>query len=123
MEKETKKRILIVDDEEGVRESLKLILGEKYDLALAADGNECLKSLKSEPNIALVLMDIKMPRVNGLEVLRQIKSLNPQMKVIIVTGYRSVETAQEAIKMGAGDYVIKPFSSKDILGAVAKYLP
>ena len=103
-----KKKILIVDDEEGVRESLKLILEEKYDLTLASDGNECLKSLKANPQIELVLMDIKMPRMNGLEVLRQIKSLNPQMNVVIVTGYRSVETAQEAIKMGAGDYIIKP---------------
>lgn len=118
-----KKKILIVDDEEGVRESLKLILEEKYDLTLATNGSECLKSLKADPQIELVLMDIKMPRMNGLETLRQIKSLNPQMKVIIVTGYRSVETAQEAIKMGAGDYVIKPFASKDIIEAVAKYLP
>jgi DNA-binding NtrC family response regulator len=120
---EKKKKILVCDDEEGVRESMKLILEDKYDLALATDGNECLNSLKSDPDIALVLMDIKMPRMNGLEVLKKIKVQNPQMNVIIVTGYRSVETAQEAIKVGAGDYVIKPFASKDILEAVAKYLP
>jgi len=117
-----KSKILICDDELGVRESLKLILEEKYDLTEACDGAECLKVLKDNPQIAAVLIDIKMPRINGLEVLKQIKSANPKVKVIVVTGYRSVETAQEAINRGASDYVIKPFAGKDILDAVEKAL-
>ena len=117
-----KPKVLIVDDEIGVRESLKLILGEKYDLTEACDGAECLKRLKENPQIDLVLIDIKMPKANGLDVLRQIKTVNPEMKIIVVTGYRSVDTAQEAINRGASDYVVKPFASKDILEAVEKAL-
>lgn len=115
-------KILICDDELGVRESLKLILEEKYDISTVEDGNECLKQVLTDSQIEAVLIDIKMPRINGLEVLKQIKSANPKVKVIVVTGYRLVETAQEAIKCGASDYIIKPFAGKDILMAVEKAL-
>lgn len=118
----SKCKILICDDELGVRESLKLILEEKYDVAMVEDGNECLKQVLANAQIEAVLIDIKMPRINGLEVLKQIKTANPKVKVIVVTGYRCVETAEEAIRLGASDYVIKPFASKDILDAVAKAL-
>ena len=117
-----KKRILIVDDEEGIRESLKLILGEKYELLLATSSKECLSYIKNENDINLVLLDIKMPKVDGLEILKQLKEINPDIKVIMVTGYKSVETATEAIKAGASDYIVKPFNSSDILEAVDKNL-
>lgn len=109
-----KKKILICDDEEGIRESLKLILEDNYDLDFAVTGNEALVKVKSDsPDI--VILDIKMPKMNGLETLKEIKKISPNTKVIIASGYKSVETAQEAIKIGASDYIIKPFESKEIL--------
>ena len=113
------KKILICDDEEGIRESLKLILGDHYDLILTEDGNQCLEVLGNSDDIGLVFMDIKMPQVNGLETLKTIKEKHADVKVIIITGYKSVETATEAVKLGASGYIVKPFKSEEIL-AVAK---
>ena len=116
---DTKKRILICDDEEGIRESLKLILGEKYDLVFTCSGKECLERLAKQKDIDLVLMDIKMPKQNGLEVTKDIKRIYPNTKVIIVTGYASAEIAQEATSLGADAYITKPFESKDIIKKIS----
>ena len=96
--------ILICDDEEGIRESFKLILEDQYDLKFAHNGVDALEQLKSI-NPKAMLLDIKMPKVHGMEILKQIKKSNPSLPVIIVTGYQSVEMAQEAIKNGASDYI------------------
>lgn len=108
----SKKNILICDDEEGIRESLKLILEDKYELTFANDGNECLTHLKQKPDIDLILLDIKMPQRNGLDILKQIKKINPASRVVIISGYSSVETATEAAHLGANDYITKPFEKK-----------
>ena len=113
----TKKRILICDDEEGVRESLKLILEDDYDLSFAATGDEAIKKIKKH-SIDLAMLDIKMPKLSGIEALQELKKTSPKTKVIIVSGYKSVETASEAIKRGASDYIVKPFDSKNILEKV-----
>ncbi len=118
----TTKKILIVDDEEGIRESLKLILGDHYDLTLTDNGEQCLQCLENDETIGLVLLDIKMPKVNGLDVLKGIKQKHPDLNVIIVTGYKSVETASEATSLGASGYIIKPFKSDEILKSVEKNL-
>lgn len=115
-------KILIVDDEEGVRESLKLILSDHYNLILTEDGAQALDCLKNAPDIGLVLMDIKMPKLSGLEVLKEIKTIRADVKVVMITGYKSVETAEEAIRLGACDYIIKPFKSEEILKAVKSIL-
>src|SRR5262245_16633745 len=112
------KKILIVDDEEGIRESLKLILSDHYELILTDSGEQALECLKNDKGIDVVLLDIKMPRVNGLEVLPKIKQSYPDKRVIIVTGYKSVETASEAAKLGVDGYIVKPFKNQEILKAV-----
>jgi len=117
-----KKTILICHNELGIRESLRLILEEKYDLKLAKDGNDCLKELLVDSQIEAVIMATKLPRMNCLAVLKQIKTANPEAKVIVVTNYRHVEAAEEAIRRGARDCIIEPFSSKDVLETVAKTL-
>ena len=118
---DTSKRILVVDDEEGLRESFKLILSDFYALTFASNGVEALDKLRADtPN--LVLLDIKMPRLNGLDLLKQIKKSHPKLPVIVVTGYQSVEMAQEALRNGAADYIPKPFESKQILKSVANAL-
>jgi two-component system response regulator AtoC len=114
------KKILIVDDEEGVRESLKLILGDQYNLILTEDGSQALECLKNAPDIGLVLMDIKMPKMNGLEVLERMKELRPDLKVIMITGYKSTETVTEAVRLGACGYIVKPFKAEEIAKTVKK---
>ena len=116
------KKILIVDDEEGIRESLKLILSDFYELILTQDGAQCLDCLEKSKDIKLVLMDIKMPKTNGLDILKQIKEKFPKLNVIIVTGYKSVETAEAAVRFGASGYIVKPFRSEEILATVKSAL-
>lgn len=117
----SKKRILICEDEEGIRESLNLILGEEYKLAFATNGNEALRYLeKDEPD--LMIMDIKMPRKDGLETLKELRKKKPKLKVIMITGYRSVETAAEASKYGIFEYLTKPFESSVVKETVRKAL-
>src|SRR3989338_9718110 len=113
-------KVLVVDDEEGIRESLKLILGDHYDIILTDSGEQALRLVEGDPAIALVLMDIKMPKVDGLDVLKEMKSKRPGLKVIMVTGYKAVETAGEAARLGAVGYIVKPFKSNEILSTVQK---
>ena len=112
-----RKRILICDDEEGVRESLKLILEDNYDLAFATNGSEAIEKVKSE-SFDLAILDIKMPKMSGIEALKELKKVSPNIKAIIASGYQSVEAANEAIKHGAGDYMVKPFDSEEVLNKV-----
>ncbi len=116
------KKILMVEDEEGVRESLKLILNDHYNLIVAHDGEQCMEILKYAKDVGLVLMDIKMPKMNGLELLKEVKSQYPHLKVIMITGYKSAETANEAIRLGAVGYIVKPFKAEEILKAVGKLM-
>lgn len=112
---------MIVDDEEGVRESLKLILGDHYDLLVCENGGAALELLKTaHTEVGVIMMDIKMPKKSGLETLQDIHARYPALKVIIVTGYKSVETAQEAVRLGASGYIVKPFKGDEILATVGK---
>ena len=122
MTAENVKKILICDDEEGIREALKLILGDDYPVILADSGAQCLDCLKNDPTIALALLDIKMPKRNGMDTLKEIKHQFPKVKIIMVTGYRSVETASECARLGAVGYIVKPFDSQDIKDDVKRIL-
>jgi len=114
-----KKKILICDDELGVRESLNLILEDAYYLDFASTGNEAIEKVKSNTFDGL-LLDIKMPEKDGLETLDEIRKISPDIKVIIVTGYQSVETASKAVKLGAIDYITKPFESDEVKEKVSR---
>ncbi len=114
-----KKKILICDDEENIRKSLKLILSDKYDTAVAENGEEAIRKIHADPDIKVVLLDIKMPGKNGLDVLKEIKSYK-KISIVIVTGYQSVETAAEFVKAGAAHYITKPFESEDVLETIEK---
>jgi DNA-binding NtrC family response regulator len=115
-------QILICDDEEGIRESLKLVLGDHYPLIAVDSGEMALKVLATAKDIKVALLDIKMPKVNGLDLLQDIKKKFPRVKIIMVTGYKSVETAAEATRLGASGYVVKPFKSQEILETVERNL-
>lgn len=110
-------RILIADDEEGIRESLSLILGKDYDVAFAVDGQEALAKLTAD-RFDLVLLDIKMPKLDGLDVMRQLKAQGITAPILMLTAYQSIELAKEAVKLGALDYLPKPFERDHIVEAV-----
>lgn len=115
------KRVLICDDEEGVRESLRLVLSEEnlYDLDFCNSASEAMGIIKkSPPNILLI--DIKMPRLDGIKALQQIKAIDKALPIIMVTGYDSMEMAKEALDKGASDYIVKPFDSDRIKKAVKR---
>ncbi len=107
-------RILIVDDEDNVRKMLRAVLGrEGYRVELAEDGPKALAAFKAKvPDI--VLMDIRMPGLNGLEVLKQMRALRTDATIILMTAFASVETAVEALRQGAFDYIIKPFDLDEV---------
>jgi len=116
----SKGRILVVDDEDIVRTSCSRTLSpEGYEIRLAKNGVEGLK-MASEERFDLVLTDLKMPDMDGIEVLRIIKEKWPETAVIIVTGYQTVDTAVKAIKLGAYDYIEKPSTPDALLSAVAE---
>jgi DNA-binding NtrC family response regulator len=110
--------ILIVDDEFGVRESLKMILKPIYHVHTAANGEEALQCIQKE-KIDLVTLDLKMPGLSGMEVLREIKKNYPDIETIIITAYGSGESAMEAIRSGA-EFITKPFNVPDILMSLNK---
>ena len=107
-------RILIVDDETIVRESLGSWFREEgYSVDVAASAREALEKL-SQQAWDIFLLDIRMPGMNGLELQRKIREAHPDSTIIIMTAYASVETAVEAMKQGAYDYIVKPFDPDDL---------
>jgi putative two-component system response regulator len=115
----SKGAVLVVDDEIGPRESLRMILNPLYEVHTASDGQEALR-LIGEKNYDVVTLDLRMPGLSGIEVLKEIKKLRPDTEVIIITGYGSLENASEAIRLGTGDFISKPFNVADIISTVAK---
>jgi len=114
MESKPKARILIVDDELIVRKSLASWFQEEgYSVDVAESGKQTLEKLV-ENDWDIFLLDIKMPGMDGLELQRRIKEIHPEASVIIMTAYASVETAVEAMKQGAYDYIVKPFEPDDL---------
>lgn len=121
-EKSRPARILVVDDEESIRDLLRLVLtGEGYSVVTANDGEEAIEHLEAQ-RFDLVITDLVMPRVNGVEVLRAAKRIDSNFPVIVITGYPSVETVTELVRLGAGDYLTKPFNIDVVLVTVAKLL-
>ena len=118
-----KKQILICDDQVNVRESYKLILEEDYELVFAENGQYALLWLGEGNKPDLVIMDIKMPKMDGLTTLKELKKLQPELPVLIVTGYDCVETAASALQSGAFDYLVKPFEPDQIKKIVAMTVP
>jgi nitrogen regulation protein NR(I) len=113
--------VLIVDDDKSIRYSLKRMMEGSYEVLTAQNGEEALDQIKKDPP-DLVVMDIKMPGRNGIEVLKEMKSIDPKSLVILMTAYGTTETAIEAMKHGAFDYILKPFSIPQMKGLIEKAL-
>jgi DNA-binding NtrC family response regulator len=114
-----KGRILLVDDEEIVLRSCQRILGGEYDVDVAHDGLEALAKVNAS-DYDVVVLDIKMPKLDGIEVLRRVKEARPDVDIIMVTGLHEISTAVKAMKLGALDYLPKPFEPDQLEMAVAR---
>jgi DNA-binding response OmpR family regulator len=114
--------VLIVEDERYIRVTLAFAL-EKLNVALdtAADGEEALQKLAARP-YTVMLLDLRMPGIDGMEVLRRVPEIRPGLKVIIITAYGSVEAAVEAMKLGAVDFLQKPFDPDEVRELVSSLL-
>ncbi|SRR3990172_3302946 len=109
------KKILVIDDEPIVRTScIRSLSPEGYEVKSASSGKEALELLENEP-FNLVLLDLKMPDMDGIEVLKKIKDTWPDTKVVMITGYSTVETAVKTLKLGAFSYLEKPFTPDTLL--------
>jgi DNA-binding NtrC family response regulator len=115
------RRILIVDDEEGARDSLEIILEDHYDVEAVKDGVSALSRIQEKP-FDVVLLDVNMPEVGGLEVLKRIKDHDDAIAVIMVSGADRAREATESLKSGAFDYITKPYEPEEILDAIEKVI-
>ena len=114
-------RILVVEDDAAMREScVKLFRIEGYDVAEASSGTEALDQIKQRRHTDIVLTDLKIPGMDGLALLKEIKLLDPGIEVVLMTGYSSVKSAVEAMKHGAADYITKPFDTNELLMTISK---
>ncbi|GBE05833.1 MAG TPA: response regulator [Nitrospirae bacterium] len=117
-----KPKILVIDDEQTVRQLLKQTLeAKKYDVETAEDGKIAIEKIKSN-FFNLLITDLRMPKVGGVDVVKEVKKVNPYTEAIVLTGYPSISTAVEAIKTGASDYLCKPFDMSEMLATVDRCL-
>ena len=112
-----KANILIVDDEEVVRHSqLRILANVKCNAAVAWNGIEALQAMEQHP-FDVVLLDLRMPGPDGMWVLKTIKERWPESEVVIITGYPTIESAKEAVRLGAHNYIAKPVGPDDVIKA------
>lgn len=114
------KKILVVDDEINVCKSIKqAIIHENYDIDTALSGEEALEK-DAEKSYDLIITDLMMPGISGLDLLKALKSRRPDIMVIMVTGYPTIKTAVESIRVGAFDYIPKPFTPNELRSLVSR---
>ena len=116
---ETRKTILIVEDEDGPRAALSMILNPIYDIHAASDGTDALEVIRKQ-NIDLVTLDLKMPGLSGIDVLKEIKKVKPDVEVVIITAEGSLANANLAIQYGASDFISKPFHVAEVITTIRK---
>ena len=114
--------ILIVDDEQSYRQLLSLVFeSDGHTVRTAMNGRQALESLQAEP-ADVIISDVKMPDIDGIEMLRAIRETLPDLGVVLMTAFASVETAREAFKLGADDFIQKPFDVEELKLIVKKTL-
>jgi len=113
--------ILVVDDEHGIRESLRILLEDDYNVLLCAGGKEAV-DVFMETSVDLILLDIRLPDINGVDLLVKLKEINPTTEIIIITAVRELQTAIKAVRLGAYEYVVRPFVIEDVLTLITRAL-
>lgn len=116
-----KAAVLVVDDEFGVRESFKMVLKDTYTVLLAATGKEAIELLTNNP-VDLILLDILLPDIDGLNLLEKLKTIDPNTEIVMVTAVREIQSAVKAIKLGAYEYIIKPFVVEEVVNIINRAL-
>lgn len=115
-----KSNVLVVDDEEVVCLSYsRALAGAQYSVEAAHDGSEALEMMR-ERSFDVVMLDLRMPGLDGMSVLKLIKEKWPESEVVIITGYPSIETAKEAVRLGAYNYLAKPVGPDDVINAASR---
>jgi DNA-binding NtrC family response regulator len=114
-------RALVIDDDQIVLDSVVKILKEEYEVEVTLRGKDGLQKAMRDP-YDIVLTDIRMPDIGGMRVLRDVKRVKPSLPVVMITGYASVKSAIQAMKLGASDYIEKPFTPEQLSLAVASSL-
>lgn len=115
-----KTRILVVDDERAIRDLLSDAISHAgYDVLSASNGKEALSLIEQE-NIQIAICDIKMPGMDGIDLLKKIRDISPETIVLMITAYASVETAVDALRYGAFDYILKPFIEEDVFAKILR---
>src|SRR5919199_1894076 len=112
-------RILIIDDEMGPRESLRMLLKPSYQVHTAENVEAGIRLLEDKRPDTIV-MDIRMPGTSGIDGLRRIREIDPHLSVIMLTGFGALETAQEALRLGANDYINKPFDAVQMREVISR---
>ena len=112
-------QILIIDDHDSMREGLELLLRRKGNRTLAAESGARGLQLLEEQGADVVITDLKMAHMDGIEVLRAIREKHPEVEVLVMTAYGTIEKAVEAMKLGAADFLTKPFSSEEFAALFA----
>ncbi|MBW1998558.1 MAG: sigma-54-dependent Fis family transcriptional regulator [Deltaproteobacteria bacterium] len=116
-----KRSVLVVDDELGVRKSFNMVLKDQYHVHLAASGEEAL-DVFTKKSIDLVLLDIRLPDIDGLSLLGKLKEIDPGSEVVMVTAVKEIKAAVQAVKLGAYEYIVKPFSVEEVLNTIKRAL-
>jgi DNA-binding NtrC family response regulator len=110
-------RVLVVDDDEVVRRSYQRSLATvRCDVEAVANGEDALKAVESR-SYDVLLLDLRMPGMDGLSVLKAVKQTSPDSEVIVITGYPTIESAKEAVQLGASDYLAKPVGPAEVINA------
>ncbi len=113
--------ILVVDDENGVRQSFNMVLKDKYNVLLAETGQEAMDIFRKN-SVDMILLDILLPDINGLDLLSKLVETDPNTEIIMVTAVNEIQSAVKAIKLGAYEYIIKPFVVDDVLTVICRAL-
>ena len=111
--------VLIVDDEIGPRESLRMILKPNYNIYTADNGHKALEMIQ-QIKMDVVTLDLKMPEISGIDTLKEIRQVDPEVMVIVISGFGTLKTAIEAIRYGVFDYIPKPFNVPEIIAIIGK---
>ncbi len=113
--------ILVIDDEYGIRQSFDMVLKDQYQVLLVENGVEAI-DIFTKRNVDLILLDILLPDIYGLDLLERLKNIDPNTEIIMVTAVKDIQTAVRAIKLGAYDYIVKPFVVEDLINIINRAL-
>ena len=114
-------RILVIDDEMGPRESLRMLLKTEYQV-FTADSVEAGLKLLQEKKPDTIVMDIRMPGMTGIDGLKKIREIDPHVSVVMLTGFGALDTAKQALRLGANDYLSKPFDASEMRGVISRHV-